>query len=413
MALPFLALITIFPALLVLLVGVWVVRIFRKQDRSLGWLFYLLFVVPALVLPIIVGSFSIRTGGIGFLTLVLLPALIGTLAILFYHIRDLFKLWLRMKVLVSALLMGMFFLIVLTAIGELFLPLIIVLPALLLAVLYGIFTRISKTAMVVVSALVLGVLFLDAMGLISNHTVVSNDYTRAAYNVFYMLLPALVFPLAAALAQRGLETSKDEESMDIYLYFALAAGLVFMLAAGIFRYGVLVEATGHAFEDRLPFSHLLFAVAVGMLLLFTLHLIHRTAAGVIIMFLIPAALMVAYTAGSLLDPYAITVARAQRIEGAIEEYRMMANLYPSDVGELVPNYMLYLPPPLTGRGAVWCYQGGQDYYRLGFVNYKRYYSRGFLDPFSEIVELSSQGEPPTESWMCDQELELIKRTGGL
>ena len=83
--------------------------------------------------------------------------------------------------------------------------------------------------------------------------------------------------------------------------------------------------------------------------------------------------------------------------------------YPEDLSELSPRYLPIIFGPLTGRGQVWCYQAGENYYRLGYAFYQRYYYQSPLDPFSEVKIYRQVGQPPPGPWMCDQELELIKQ----
>jgi len=412
MALPLLSLITILPALLALLVGSWVVRIFRSEDRALGWVFYLLLVSTAMMVPYVIFASTFRTGGAGYLLIILLPAAVGILALIFYHWRDLFALWGRMKVLVSGLILGLLFLLALTVIGEPFTPLVIVLPSLMTAVLYGLCRRMGKTVVWVFSAALAGLLMLDALGILGAPFVFSMDWSRQVYSAIGLMFPALVFPCAAALLERGLESPRSEMTEDGLIYYGLMGILLLSMAAAVFRHGVLVDATGHAAEDRMPFTWLAFAIVAAMLLYVTLNIKERFIPALGYMFLAPAIVMFSFAASALVDPYAVTVRRAERIDRAIQEYRQMASTYPTDLGEISPNYLIILPGPLTGRGQVWCYQGGADYYRLGFAYHQRYYSDNF-EPHSEIITTSSEGELPTEIWMCDRELERIKETGGL
>ena len=412
MTLPLLSLITIIPALLALVVGSWVVRIFKEDDRSKGWALYLLLAAVTMMVPYVIFASTFRTGGAGYLLIILLPTMIGILALIFYHWRDLFGLWRRMKLLVSALLLALLSLFLLAIIGEPFTPLVIVIPAVVVAAFYGLFRRMNKAVLLVLSLLLAGGLLLDALGILGHHFVFSMDWSRQIYSILGMVIPGLVFPCAAVLLERGLKASRSEKTEDAFIYYGLCGMLVLALAASVFRHGVLVKATGHAAEDHLPFAALAIAIVGAMLLYMTLNLINRTPTAVGFLFLAPAVVMFSFVASALVDPYAVTVRRAEIIDGAIQEYRQMASTYPTDLGELSPNYLFILPGPLTGRGAVWCYQGGKGYYRLGFAYHQRYYS-GDFQPHSEIITHSSHDQPPSETWMCDQELERIKETGGL
>jgi len=187
-----------------------------------------------------------------------------------------------------------------------------------------------------------------------------------------------------------------------------------LLLAGLFatilRYGVLVNATSHAFEDRLPFFGIASAVIAGLLLALTgerrSHLV-----GIAFTILVPALILFAYMLGWLVDAHAITARRSTRIAGAIQQYHQENGAYPQSLDDLTPQYLPFLVGPLNGRGTRWCYQGGADFYRLGYIFYQRYYDATF-HPFSEIKVLGASGEAPDGAWMCDDELERMKLTGG-
>jgi hypothetical protein len=60
--------------------------------------------------------------------------------------------------------------------------------------------------------------------------------------------------------------------------------------------------------------------------------------------------------------------------------------------------LLYLPQPVVVRQAGWCYQGGEDFYRLGYVSGSfTYFQANFL---TEIF--SQAGSPPEREWSCDE-----------
>jgi len=121
--------------------------------------------------------------------------------------------------------------------------------------------------------------------------------------------------------------------------------------------------------------------------------------------------------GWLFEPQTITTARAMDLHKAIEDYHQDTGQYPPDLNALFPDYQLFLLGPLTGRGQVWCYQSGADYYRLGYVLFERYHPYNddtpFYEPYYEIKVPAATGQPPGPAWMCDTELERYKVHGGL
>jgi hypothetical protein len=105
--------------------------------------------------------------------------------------------------------------------------------------------------------------------------------------------------------------------------------------------------------------------------------------------------------GGSRSPPDVTAARAARIDWAIQRYYQRNGVYPADLSDLVPGYLLYLPQPVIFRDQTWCYQGGEDFYRLGYV-----YQPWFGMPKDQItIRLSaSSGQPLLSYWPCEDEL---------
>lgn len=96
-------------------------------------------------------------------------------------------------------------------------------------------------------------------------------------------------------------------------------------------------------------------------------------------------------------PHIRTERRAALIDRAIKRYRQDHGSYPQALSALTPGYLLYLPTPFIIPRQDWCYQGGEDYYRLGYVN-REYFST----PTSVEVHASA-GQPPDDGWNCFKE----------
>ena len=96
-------------------------------------------------------------------------------------------------------------------------------------------------------------------------------------------------------------------------------------------------------------------------------------------------------------PIARTERRAGSIDQAIQRFHDQNHHYPSSLEELTPRYLLILPAPFIIPGQDWCYQGGADFYRLGYV-YREYFSAP-----AEVRIIASQGQPPDPAWPCEEE----------
>jgi hypothetical protein len=88
-------------------------------------------------------------------------------------------------------------------------------------------------------------------------------------------------------------------------------------------------------------------------------------------------------------PILTTERRADKIERAIQRYYERSRPIPQNaLADLTPRYLLYVPNPFIIPGLDWCYEGGVDFYRFGYVH-RQYFSV----PASVRIH-SSAGEPP-------------------
>lgn len=74
------------------------------------------------------------------------------------------------------------------------------------------------------------------------------------------------------------------------------------------------------------------------------------------------------------DYHELTVARADRVAAAIEEFHNQNGRYPETLNQLTPWYLLTVPEPTIIYGQNWCYQGGDSHYRLAYVNLEHWSS---------------------------------------
>jgi hypothetical protein len=412
MAFTYLSLIIIIPAVLVLFAG-GVMTIHEKPvEPSRRWIIVLLSAAILILIPINLAIEEITTNRIGLFLILLIPTLVGLLALILIQRRAIYAQWWEDKRLISALLVALLLLIVLTIRVEIYYPLVLIVPAAFLALIWSLLLRFELGILFGLSSLVLIGQILEAVGLIGGRRMF------AAIEFEWVLIP-LIFSwyilsliLPAVLIYRGLTTKDSNNSRLASICFILAGLLILVELATTARHGVMVNATGHAAEDHLPFGEMLIAVLTGMVLLVALAG-KRRLIGLAFIVLIPIMIASAYAAGWLVDPQAVTVARADRITAAVKAYHLQTGEYPSELDDLTPDYMPFILGPLTGRAQVWCYQGEREFYRLGYVFIQRYYGPTFPDPYSEILIHAFAGDIPEGGWMCDQELEQAKQTRGL
>jgi hypothetical protein len=101
-----------------------------------------------------------------------------------------------------------------------------------------------------------------------------------------------------------------------------------------------------------------------------------------------------------------TSRRAEIINQAILRYQQQKGQYPQALSDLIPGTMIYLPTPFIIPHQGWCYQGGPDYYRLGYV------SRNYFSTPAAVKIYASVGQPPDPAWPCDAEAEKYPAAPG-
>lgn len=224
-------------------------------------------------------------------------------------------------------------------------------------------------------------------------------------------LAVLAFILAALLLDKKIKAEAMEYWGRGRLLLIMAGLLILAVIAVIIRLHTVSTTTCHVVRFfSSPWIEGMAAAALIAGMLVGVGSGRSRGAGLNFIILVPA-LIAGVTGEQILNIQRSD--RPERVTQAIELYRADHGAYPSSLASLTPTYLTFIPKPLTGRDQIWCYQGGPDYYRLGYVYYQRYYDPTFPDPYAEIKIHAAAGQPPPGSWVCDRELERVELTGGL
>lgn len=105
---------------------------------------------------------------------------------------------------------------------------------------------------------------------------------------------------------------------------------------------------------------------------------------------------------SFTDRIAVTDSWGARIAQAVERYQARSGRYPAALTDLVPFDIWRIQRPFVYRDQDWCYQAGQDYYRLAYVHRPAF---GVPPQYITIRMVGSAGKPPAGAWSCDAALE--------
>lgn len=127
-------------------------------------------------------------------------------------------------------------------------------------------------------------------------------------------------------------------------------------------------------------------------------------AGLLYLLLIPVLVALSIHAGQV-DFRQRTEDRAGQVSQRIESYYTKTGTYPEDLKELSPWQIFPLSGPVIIYGQDWCYDGGEDYYRLGYV-YRQHWS----DPRLIGKIYKTSGELPDLHPICEQEVAILQKS---
>jgi hypothetical protein len=96
-------------------------------------------------------------------------------------------------------------------------------------------------------------------------------------------------------------------------------------------------------------------------------------------------------------PTVVTEQRAEAVNRAIQRYHKQNGAYPRTLTDLTPRYLMYISNPLIIPGQTWCYEGGDNYYRLGYVH------RQFFSSPASVRVHAVVGKPSVSAWGCEDE----------
>lgn len=231
-----------------------------------------------------------------------------------------------------------------------------------------------------------------------------------------LLILSMALVTAALLLSSGLNLSRERRNADALegggpqaqrkhvgkaALFALALGSLLLAKAFHNLYWFMVWDTTND-----PLGYLWLAVPVPAVLcssvvLFVVLPGRTKLAGFLYLLLIPALIAISAHAQGV-DFRKLTEERAERASQAIEAYYAREGRYPQDLRQLTPWYVLSLPGPVIIYGQDWCYDGGKDYYRLGYV-YRKHWSDPRLS--GRIYRMK---EVPDLHHVCEEEVAAIQ-----
>jgi len=399
--------ISIIVAVLVVLGGIWILRKGPDHTSSRRFLLYLL-VIGVLLMPVVFFIEQISpTNRIPMLTA---PIVIGVLALILVNLKLLAQLKPSEKLLVT--LLGLILLGLLIAsvwIQPYGITQIILLGTLVLAIIWVLVGKFDALG-INLSLVALILLTLFNSDFLENLSTLP-EWLRIVISLLMFSLPGLVVALVAVwiTSVPKVFSNRDETEgngtlafwLPVVLRIGLAATLLGYLAYTTFWASIWDHTSDGLGGIMFAMWASLAAIAAGMLMGITATG-WRKLTGLLFALVVPALMFSAFWLGWDVSYHAITEGRASRIQGSIESFYVDNGHYPTDLGELIPAHLLWIPKPVILRGEGWCYQGGQNYYRLG-----AFYREYFGTPLS-LREYASAGSLPETGWVCEQQLATMK-----
>ena len=278
--------------------------------------------------------------------------------------------------------------------------------------------KMSAKVWIYAGLLILAVLFFPTSTLVKILPARLSQNSEAMTGFTFIMTLSTALIITALLLYSGLNLYKewqnagageDENSQTQRTHAGRTAAIAFVLSAILLAtvlYNLYWFTVWDNTDDSLGYLWLIIPVLAALfsseILLITLP--GRTKVASILYLVIIPALMIAVSASAqLVDFRKLTVERAEQVNQSIETYYSQESRYPQDLQELTPGYVLSLPEPVIIYGQDWCYDGGDDYYRFGYV-YREHWS----DPRLIGQVYGTKGELPDLPRMCEGEVVALQ-----
>jgi hypothetical protein len=345
------------------------------------------------------------------LSRLLLPSLLGLTALILLNLKALAHMDRRLRTVSVLLGLAMMILVGLFWNTRLAVEYLVLPGALILAVGWSLGRRYGWLA-AALYLLCLGVLVL--LNYFMGHPP---DYSagppplviRLIYLFGFNVWPALGVVMSGLLVAASLQPSitRDGEAALFHtqrgrlIALGSACILILYMAYVIFRGSLWDQTQDGLFGLFISQQSALIASGTGMLMTIVLRGRHRLA-GLAFTLIVPLLLYQSFEAGWRASYHEITEERAARIARALDRFQAREGHYPASLDVLTPRDLLFLQQPAVLAGEEWCYQGGEDYYRLAAFH------REFFSAPVSLKVYQTAGEPPEGPLPCEERLAAMK-----
>ena len=340
------------------------------------------------------------------LSLVLIPLIIGLIALILLNLKRGVPDSRRAKLLVFVLVAGIILLLVLLRSSRLGVGYYVLPGAFLFSILWFLGSRYSWLAMFM--GVLAGVFMLKYTELSASIGPTLPGWLRFLFALFFFLAPACLVILPALLGKKGLQNLQGQPESDrrvlrnILLFFLPALLMLACLAYALVWGGIWDQTMDMGYGFMLmPVAGFL-SIVTGMVMVITSRGLARFV-GFIFLLLVPFLVFQSYELGQKIPHQTLTDNRAGRIASALQVYYQREGHYPEELQALVPRDLLFIPQPVILMGEHWCYQGGGNRYTLA-----AFYREFFSSPVSLRVYESTEN-PSSDALPCQDQLAEMKK----
>jgi hypothetical protein len=404
----------IIPAALITVAALVVIYAGSKKTAGRRLLLFLLIVGVLILLAIFVtmNLSDEKTDRSVFQILTLLtPAIVGVVALVLLNLRHLVSLSRGRQFIVLLFAFALLALFILIWDPDLGLEFVVLPGILVLALGWSLGSRSGKLT-AGMSLIALAGLFL--LNLLMRDPLMLRDglppWLGYPIGISFYVTLILTVVMAAVLITSGLQQAyASTENTAIFnharrkmiLRFGLAVILLGYLAYTILWGSIWDQTSDGIFGVAVSIQAGAIAVAAGMVMAVVLNGKRRTA-GFLFALLVPIVMFQSFQIGWQVSYHELTENRAARIERALARYQKREGAYPETLRALTPIDLIYIQQPIILAGEEWCYQGGEDYYRLAA------YSREFFSAPVSLQMYAAAGQPPDSPWSCEEALPEVK-----
>lgn len=222
----------------------------------------------------------------------------------------------------------------------------------------------------------------------------------ALINAAFLFYSGLQFSFSEANAELG----SQRPLPGMMPMITLSLGLLLVVIALRNLYSLTVWDNTHDSVGSWLFIPLFATLLSGLTLLIALPS-RAKLAGLLYILILPIVLITVSSQARKVDFRALTSQRADRVVQAIESFYAREGRYPESLSDLTPRFILALPEPVIIYGQTWCYESGDGYYRLGYVDREHWSDPRLIGRIHK-----EEGQPPGQSLMCAAEVATIQQS---